>query len=116
MAAVLLDSTVLIDLLRRRPGATERLARLQSGGDTPFVCAVSVEEITRGLHPAEDDAAIRCSKGTRGAPWDPRRASCRILATVARATGTHAVSARLHDCRGGYRGRRPPGHRQPSRL
>ena len=68
MAAVLLDSTVLIDLLRCRPGATERLARLQSGGDTPFVCAVSVEEITRGLHPSEDDAAIALFEGLRVAP------------------------------------------------
>lgn len=68
MAAVVLDSTVLIDLLRRKPDATERLARLQARGDTPFVCAVSVEEITRGLHPSEDDAAIALFEGLRVAP------------------------------------------------
>ena len=58
MGAVLLDSTVVIDLLRRRPGAITRLVRVQEGGDVPYVCAVTVEEVTRGMLRREDDAAI----------------------------------------------------------
>ena len=68
MGAVLLDSTVVIDLLRRRPGAIERLARLEAGGDVPHVCAVTVEEVTRGLLPREDDAVIDLLEALSVAP------------------------------------------------
>lgn len=68
MGAVLFDSTVLIDLLRKKPGAVARLARLQDAGDTPWVCAVSVEEITRGLRPSEDDDVIALFEGLEVAP------------------------------------------------
>jgi predicted nucleic acid-binding protein len=57
MALVLLDTTVLIDLLRGRDGARTRLAGLRAAGDTPYVCAVNVEEAVRGLAPGERDAA-----------------------------------------------------------
>jgi len=68
MTAVLLDSSVLIDLLRRRPGAAARLRRVQQEGDTPYVCAVSVEEVTRGLRPTEDDNAIALLEALETAP------------------------------------------------
>ncbi len=58
MAGVLLDTSIVIDLLRGRPGAIERLRGVQRAGDTPFVCAVTIEEVTRGLRPTEDDRAI----------------------------------------------------------
>ncbi len=58
MAAVLLDTTVLIDVLRGRP-AVHRLAALRGVGDRPFVCAVNVEEIVRGLRP-DEEAQARC--------------------------------------------------------
>jgi len=68
MTAVLLDSSVLIDLLRRRPGALSRLRSVQRDGDTPYVCAVSVEEVTRGLRPSEDDDAIALLEALETAP------------------------------------------------
>lgn len=68
MAPVLLDSSILIDLLRHRGGAVARLRRLQQEGDTPYVCAVSVEEVTRGLRPREDDGAIELFEGLLDAP------------------------------------------------
>lgn len=68
MGRVLLDSTVLIDLLRRRNGAVSRLSRVQTSGDVPWVCAVSVEEVSRGLRPSEDDDAIRLFEGLQVAP------------------------------------------------
>jgi len=65
MAAVLLDTTVLIDLLRGRPGAVARLRALRDTGDSPYVCAVNVEEIARGLRPGEDVSARRLFEGLR---------------------------------------------------
>jgi hypothetical protein len=68
MAAVLLDSSVVIDLLRGRPGATARLRALRLAGDDPYVCAITVEEITRGLRPREDDAFVELLEGLLPAP------------------------------------------------
>lgn len=53
MAAVLLDTTVVIDLLRGREGAVSRLRSLREADDVPYVCAVNVEETVRGLRPHE---------------------------------------------------------------
>ena len=72
MGAVLLDTTVVIDLLRGRPGAVARLDRLRGQGDVPHVCAVSAEEIARGLRPNEEAAAQRLLAALRPAPLDPR--------------------------------------------
>lgn len=49
MAPVLLDTTVLIDILRGRTGAVERLRALREVGDRPFACAINVEEVERGI-------------------------------------------------------------------
>ena len=68
MAAVVLDTSVLIDLLRRRPGAIERLRRLQQAGDSPHLSAISVEELTRGLLPHEDDDAVALFDAMQEAP------------------------------------------------
>ena len=64
MASVLLDTTVLIDLLRGRPGAVSRLRALRSAGDRPHVCAINVEEVVRGIRgEAETEAATRLFDG-----------------------------------------------------
>ena len=68
MAAVLLDTTVLIDLLRGRAGARMRLAALRQAGDSPYVCAVNVEETVRGLLPHEHESSERLFAGLRTAP------------------------------------------------
>lgn len=52
----LLDSTVLIDFLRGRP-AVQRVRLLRTVGDVPGTTAINVEEIVRGLRPAEHEAA-----------------------------------------------------------
>jgi len=67
MAALLLDTTVLIDALRGR-GAAERLASLRGEGPPPYVCAVNVEEIWRGVRPGEEAAARRLLGALRIAP------------------------------------------------
>jgi predicted nucleic acid-binding protein len=68
MAAVLLDTTVLIDLLRGRPDARRRLFALRDAGDVPYACAVNVEETVRGLRRREDGHARALFGGLRIAP------------------------------------------------
>lgn len=67
MARLLLDSTVLIDALRGRPAAA-RVAGLRRTGTEPWACAISVEEIWRGLLADEEPAARRLFGGLRIAP------------------------------------------------
>jgi predicted nucleic acid-binding protein len=66
--SILLDTTVLIDVLRGRPGAVERLRALRRHGDVPFTTPISVEEIHRGLRDAERGAASRLFDGLRVVP------------------------------------------------
>jgi predicted nucleic acid-binding protein len=67
VASVLLDTTVLIDLLRGLT-AVERLGQLRASGDTPYTCAVNVEEVVRGLRRTEDEHAARLFQGLRIVP------------------------------------------------
>jgi len=67
MARVLLDTTVLIDVLRGRPAAA-RLGSLRGQQDVPFVCALNVEEVIRGLRPGEEAGARRLFNGMLVAP------------------------------------------------
>jgi len=67
VARLLLDSTVLIDALRGRPAAA-RVAGLRRVGTEPWVCAISIEEIWRGLQHAEEPVARRLFNGLRLAP------------------------------------------------
>lgn len=67
MTRLLLDSTVLIDALRGRPAAA-RLMGLRRTGTEPWVCAISIEEIWRGLRPDEEPVVRRLVNGLRLAP------------------------------------------------
>lgn len=62
--ALLLDTTVLIDALRGRP-ARDRLLGLRAGDSVPWVCAVNVEEVTRGLRERDQRVAERLFDGLR---------------------------------------------------
>jgi predicted nucleic acid-binding protein len=64
VARVLLDTTVLVDLLRGRP-AVERVRALRANGDTPWICAVNVEEVARGMRASEEPAVRRLVTGLR---------------------------------------------------
>ena len=68
MPGALLDTTVLIDLLRGRPGAVRRLNELRRDGDVPWTCAVNVEEVARGLRDNEVERARLLLDGLRLAP------------------------------------------------
>ena len=67
MAALLLDTTVLIDALRGR-AAADRLRALRDEGPLPFVCAVNAEEVWRGSRPGEEEAMRRLLQALRIAP------------------------------------------------
>jgi predicted nucleic acid-binding protein len=68
MGAVLLDTTVIVDVLRGRARTIARVDALQPSGDTPYVCAITVEEITSGLRPREREAAAELFEGLAVAP------------------------------------------------
>lgn len=68
MGRVLLDSTVVIDLLRRRPGAVERLRAVHVAGDEPYTCAIVALEVSEGLRTREREAAAALFEGLRVAP------------------------------------------------
>lgn len=68
MGRVMLDTTVLIDVLRGRPHASQRLLALRELGDEPFVCAINVEEIARGMRAGEERATATLFEGLRTAP------------------------------------------------
>jgi predicted nucleic acid-binding protein len=64
---LLLDSTVLIDVIRGRPAAA-RLRSLVQRGEIPYLCAVSAEEVHRGLRLSEMGRAVALIAGCRAAP------------------------------------------------
>jgi predicted nucleic acid-binding protein len=67
VAELLLDTTVLIDVLRGREAA-ERLRGLRGEGAPPYICAINVEEVWRGARPKEIDAVGRLLGALRVAP------------------------------------------------
>lgn len=64
---ILLDTTVLIDVLRGRPAA-DRLFSLRVTGEVPYFCAVSAQEVHRGLRVHEVGRATALLAALRIAP------------------------------------------------
>ena len=64
---LLLDTTVLVDALRGRDAA-ERLRSLRETKEIPWICAVNVEEVMRGIREHESDATVRLLRGLHLAP------------------------------------------------
>ena len=95
MARLLLDTTVLIDALRGRPAAA-RVAGLRRTGTEPWACAVSVEEIWRGLLPGEESQARRLFSGLRLAPLGA--AEGRRAGTWRRSFASRGVTLHQADC------------------
>jgi predicted nucleic acid-binding protein len=109
VGAVLLDTTVVIDLLRGHPDARRRLRALRDAGDDAYVCAVNVEETARGLFPREHEPARRLfaglgmaslglAEGWQAGEWrrqfaargrTPAQADCLVAAAA------HAIGGRL---------------------
>jgi predicted nucleic acid-binding protein len=64
---LLLDTTVLIDVLRGRPAAA-RVRSLRDAGTPPWICAINVEEVMRGTLHEEEEVVLRFLNGLRLAP------------------------------------------------
>jgi predicted nucleic acid-binding protein len=64
---LLLDTTVLIDVLRGRPAAA-RLRALRDTVTPPWICAINVEEVMRGTLIEEEATMQRLFKGLHLAP------------------------------------------------
>lgn len=74
--AVLLDTTVLIDVLRGRPEAASRVRALRRSRDEACTCAINVEETARGLRSAEHEVARALFAGLRIVPLGEREGWC----------------------------------------
>jgi predicted nucleic acid-binding protein len=66
---LLLDTTVLIDVLRGRPAAA-RVRTLRDIATSPWICAINIEEVMRGALHEEEAVVLRFLKGLRLAPLD----------------------------------------------
>jgi hypothetical protein len=64
---LLLDTTVLVDALRGRDAA-DRLRDLRETSEVPWICAVNVEEVMRGIREHERDTTVRVLRGLHLAP------------------------------------------------
>lgn len=64
---ILLDTTVLIDVLRGKSAAA-RLRELSTTAEPPYACAVNADEIWRGVRESERDAVERLLGALREAP------------------------------------------------
>ncbi|MDP9189474.1 MAG: PIN domain-containing protein [Actinomycetota bacterium] len=69
---MLLDTTVLIDVLRERRAAVDLLRGAFQQGPPPFVCAINVEEVWRGARAREEEAVSDLFAGLRVAPLGAR--------------------------------------------
>jgi predicted nucleic acid-binding protein len=95
VARLLLDSTVIIDALRGRPAAG-RLAALRRRGVEPWACAISVEEIWRGLRPGEETDVRRFFAAVRLAPIGVGEGE--LAGTWRRTFASRGVTLHQADC------------------
>jgi predicted nucleic acid-binding protein len=93
---VLLDTTVLIDILRGRPEALARVNRLAREGETPVTCAINVDEVLRGLRPHEEEAAQRLLRGLMTVPLG--RAEAVRAGRWRRESSERGVTVSQSDC------------------
>lgn len=68
MSGILLDTTVLVDWLRGRETVRRRLDEAWARGDDAYVCAVSIEEVARGIHRTEESGFEQLLAGLLVAP------------------------------------------------
>jgi predicted nucleic acid-binding protein len=98
---LLLDTTVLVDALRGRDAAA-RVHMLQDTEEAPWICAVNIDEVLRGIREHERDTAVRLlsglhiaplgrTEGTRAGDW--RREFARKGITLAQADCLIAAAA-----------------------
>lgn len=95
MAVIVLDTTVLIDVLRGRPAA-QRLLRLRRHGDSPATTPINVEEIVRGIRASERSAVAGLFEGLLLLPIGRREAE--LAGTWRRERAAKGVTLAQADC------------------
>ena len=95
MPRLLLDTTVLIDVLRGRP-AGGRIVDLRRVGDVPLTSAINVEEVVRGLHDDECRVASRLFDGLRIVPIG--RAEAERAGVWRRSFASRGITLAQADC------------------
>jgi predicted nucleic acid-binding protein len=95
VGVVLLDTTVLIDVLRGRP-VVDRLRKLARHGDVAATSAVNVEEVVRGLRASESASARRLVDGLVVVPLD--RASGEVAGHWRREYAANGTTLSQADC------------------
>jgi predicted nucleic acid-binding protein len=96
VASLLLDTTVLIDVLRGRRSTVDKLRRAASGREALWTCAINVEETVRGLRPSEAGAAQLLFDGLRVAPL--AREQGMLAGDWRRAFAARGVTLAQADC------------------
>lgn len=91
---LLLDTTVLIDALRGSPAAA-RLRELRDN-DVPFICAINVEEVIRGILEHETEVVSGLFEGLRVAPLG--RQEGELAGTWRREFAKRGVTLSQADC------------------
>jgi len=93
---LLLDTSVLIDALRGRD-AGRRLRELRtSGAAIPWICAINVEELYRGVRETEEATLSRFLDGLRLAPLG--RAEAELAGRWRRDFARRGVTLGQADC------------------
>ncbi len=92
---LLLDTTVVVDLLRDRPAAA-RVAAYMAAGEIPYICAVTAEEVQRGLRRAEVARAARVLTSFRVAPLGIVEGG--LAGTWRRQFGQRGITLSQADC------------------
>jgi predicted nucleic acid-binding protein len=95
VARFLLDTTVLIDVLRGR-SAAERLLELSETSEVPFVCAVNIEEVFRGVRKGDVGSVSRLLEGLRVAPLG--RVEGEVAGSWRRAFADRGITLSQADC------------------
>lgn len=93
--ALLLDTTVVIDALRGR-AAAGRLLDLRRSSEAPYLCAINVEELWRGVREQERDTLELFLDGMRLAPLGRREGE--LAGTWRRTYAAQGVTLSQADC------------------
>jgi hypothetical protein len=93
---LLLDTSVLIDALRGRDAGRRLRERRTSGAAIPWICAINVEELYRGVREAEEATLSRFLDGPRLAPLG--RAEAELAGRWRRDFARRGVTLGQADC------------------
>ena len=93
---LLLDTSVLIDALRGRDAGRRLRGLRTSGAGVPWICAINVEELHRGVREAEEAILERFLDGLRLAPIG--RAEAELAGRWRRDFASRGVTLGQADC------------------